>query len=179
MPRRSLMRRRASFWAGQSPFLQLSSSRRWIGPECFRGRCLPTGAAASFPECAFGDWFPSRAERTIHPLALDCDRGLSFQQGPPALRAATCCDPIVGRQKLKFCAELDAGFGANLGIRLARSGSIRKKAKDCHVGSQKKLLNERKNYTSTSALFNPRAWSDYKFVIKKGVNLIRKSVTNA
>jgi hypothetical protein len=53
----------------------------------------------------------------------------------------------------------DAAFREKLDIHLARSGSIRKKAKDCHVRTQKKILNERKKFTSKSAFFNPCAIS--------------------
>src|ERR1700688_4629082 len=38
----------------------------------------------------------------------------------------------------------DAAFREKLDIHLARSGSIHKKAKDCHVRTEKKILNERK-----------------------------------
>jgi len=60
----------------------------------------------------------------------------------------------------------------NQRVWLARSHSIGKKARDCHVSTLTK-----------SAFFirgrSVRAWSDYKFVIKKGMKLIRKSVTTA
>jgi hypothetical protein len=42
--------------------------------------------------------------------------------------------------------------------------------------NRKRILNEKKS-ASQSAFFNSRAWSDYKSVIKKGMKLIRKSVT--
>jgi len=50
------MRRRVSSWTGQSLPLQCSSAPSAIG-------------------------LPSRAERTIHPLPVDCARGIGFSTG--------------------------------------------------------------------------------------------------
>jgi hypothetical protein len=59
---------------------------RWIGPECFRGRCPPTRGAAGLSVAApalsisapSATGLPSRAERTIHPLPVDYASGMGF-----------------------------------------------------------------------------------------------------
>ena len=59
---------------------------RWIGPECFRGRCPPTRGAARFSWAApclsisapTATDLPSRTERTIHPLRVDYARGIGM-----------------------------------------------------------------------------------------------------
>jgi len=90
--------------------LQSVSALRWrtrpiAGQSSALVRCsahdaCPPAQRGDFWSAPSGIGLPSRAERTIHPLPVDCARGMVFFNSLfRALCAAACCDPIAGWRK--------------------------------------------------------------------------------